>query len=104
VYGTYTDGSNYVRASLSSSATATTLAAETAGTGADDQDLILNAAGIGTVQAGGAFRSTGLVMENMTASFDITIPAGYGAYVPDEYEIATGKFVELSAGAVMEIG
>lgn len=35
---------------------------------------------------------------------DITITAAYGTYVPDEYEIATGQFVELSAGAVMEIG
>lgn len=52
VYGTYTDASNYVRASLSCSTTAVTLAAETAGTGADDIDLILTPAGAGVVQFG----------------------------------------------------
>jgi hypothetical protein len=49
-YGTYTDASNYVRASLSSSSTAVTLAAETAGTGADNIPLNLTAAGTGTVK------------------------------------------------------
>ena len=50
VYGTYTDASNYVRAALSSTSTAVTLAAETAGTGADDIPLNLTAAGTGTVK------------------------------------------------------
>jgi len=49
-YGTYTDASNYVRASLSSTSTAVTLAAETAGTGADNIPLNLTAAGTGTVK------------------------------------------------------
>lgn len=49
-YGTYTDASNYVRAALSSTSTAVTLAAETAGTGADDIPLNLTAAGTGTVK------------------------------------------------------
>jgi hypothetical protein len=50
VYGTYTDASNYVRAALSSTSTTVTLAAETAGTGADDIPLNLTAAGTGTIQ------------------------------------------------------
>jgi hypothetical protein len=50
VYGTYTDASNYVRAALSSTSTAVTLAAETAGTGADDIPLNLTAAGTGTIK------------------------------------------------------
>jgi hypothetical protein len=50
VYGTFTDASNHVRASLSSTSTAVTLAAETAGTGADDIPLNLTAAGAGTVK------------------------------------------------------
>ena len=50
VYGTYTDASNFVRAALSSTSTAVTLAAETAGTGADDIPLNLTAAGTGTVK------------------------------------------------------
>jgi hypothetical protein len=49
-YGTYTNASNYVRASLSSTSTAVTLAAETAGTGADDIPLNLTAAGTGAVK------------------------------------------------------
>jgi hypothetical protein len=49
-YGTFTDASNYVRAALSSTSTAVTLAAETAGTGADDIPLNLTAAGAGTVK------------------------------------------------------
>jgi hypothetical protein len=49
-YGTYTDASNYVRLALSSTSTAVTLAAETAGTGADDIPLNLTAAGTGTIK------------------------------------------------------
>ena len=52
IYGTYTDASTYVRASLSSSATAVTLAAETAGTGADDLNIVLTPAGTGGVGIG----------------------------------------------------
>jgi hypothetical protein len=50
VYGTFTDASNFVRAALSSTSTAVTLAAQTAGTGADDIPLNLTAAGTGTVK------------------------------------------------------
>jgi hypothetical protein len=50
VYGAYTNTSNYVRAALSSTSTAVTLAAETAGTGADNIPLNLTAAGTGTVK------------------------------------------------------
>ncbi len=53
VYGTYTDASNYVRGSLTSNGTSSvTLAAETAGTGADNIDLILTPAGTGYVGIG----------------------------------------------------
>jgi hypothetical protein len=51
VSGTYTDGSNYVRASLAATSTAVTLAAETAGTGADDIGIALTPAGTGVVTA-----------------------------------------------------
>jgi len=50
VYGTFTDANNHVRASLSSTSTAVTLAAETAGTGADNIPINLTAAGTGTVK------------------------------------------------------
>jgi hypothetical protein len=49
VYGTYTDASNYVRASLAASSTLVTLAAETAGTGADNVDINITTAGTGLV-------------------------------------------------------
>jgi len=50
IYGTFTDASNYVRASLAATSTTITLAAETAGTGADDVTLNLTAAGTGTIK------------------------------------------------------
>ena len=49
VTGTYTDASNYVQGKLSASTTAVTLAAETAGSGADDINLILLPAGAGSI-------------------------------------------------------
>ena len=48
--GTFT---NYVRASLGSSSTVVTLAAETAGTGADNVSINLDPAGTGTIQVDG---------------------------------------------------
>ncbi len=50
VYGTFTDLSNYVRAALSSTSTAVTLAAESAGTGAANVPINLTAKGTGTVK------------------------------------------------------
>ena len=52
VYGTYTDSSNYVRASLAATSTTVTLAAETAGTGADNIDVNINTAGSGVTYIG----------------------------------------------------
>jgi hypothetical protein len=49
VYGTRTDASNYTRLSLAATATAMTIAAETAGTGADNIDLSIIPAGTGKV-------------------------------------------------------
>lgn len=52
LYGTYTDASNYVRLGLNTSSTTLTIAAETAGTGADDIDLAFTPAGTGTMKFG----------------------------------------------------
>lgn len=52
LYGVYTDSSNYVRASLSATSTSVTLAAETAGTGADDIDIAITPAGTGLLKFG----------------------------------------------------
>lgn len=51
VYGTFTDASNYVRASLAVTSTTVTLAAESAGTGAADISLTLTPKGAGVVTA-----------------------------------------------------
>ena len=63
IYGTYTDSSNYVRASLSSSSTTVTLQSETAGTGADDVNLILRAAGSGNIVPQSTLRASGSGVE-----------------------------------------
>lgn len=47
LYGAFTDAANYVRASLAATSTAVTLAAETAGTGADDVPVEITPAGAG---------------------------------------------------------
>jgi len=65
-YGTYTDASNYVRAALSSTSTAVTLAAETSGTGADDVPLNLTASGSAPVN----------VNNNLDVGGDITLDDG----------------------------
>jgi hypothetical protein len=54
VYETYTDASNYERATLSCSSDAARLTAETAGTGVDNMDVVLTPAGTGSVYAGSA--------------------------------------------------
>lgn len=82
VYGTYTDSSNYVRGALSSSTTTITLAAETAGTGADDVDVLINPSGIGAVKicSGAAqklsfFGATAVVQQSDTTTALTTITA-----------------------------
>lgn len=52
IYGTYTDSSNYTRLSLAATSTTMTIAAETAGTGADDIDLAFTPSGTGCVKFG----------------------------------------------------
>jgi hypothetical protein len=52
IYGTYTDASNYTRLSLAATSTTAVVAAETAGTGADNIDLQLTPAGTGCVRFG----------------------------------------------------
>ena len=58
IYGTYTDASNYVRASLRATSTAITLAAETAGTGADNVPVVLAPAGTAQVEIGNGVQFT----------------------------------------------
>jgi hypothetical protein len=72
-YGTFTDASNYVRAALSSTSTAVTLAAETAGTGADDIPLNLTAAGTGTVKVNSNLE--------ITDAKDIVLATGTGTKI-----------------------
>lgn len=43
-------------------------------------------------------------MSTLAPASDETITAGYGAYVPEYYEIASTKYLEIGDGAVFEIG
>lgn len=79
VYGTYTDASNYVRASLASSSTLVTLAAETAGTGADNVDINITTAGTGLVN-----------LATQSASADVVLASTHTARIKiggTEYKI-----------------
>jgi len=42
--------------------------------------------------------------QNMAPTVTRTITAGYGVYIPYQYEIIAGVTLEIGAGAVMEIG
>ncbi len=82
VYGTYTDASNYVRISTAATSTATTITAETAGTGADNVPLTLSAAGTESVIAGSPFKFKSYTVATLPSAS----AAGAGAmiYVTDE--------------------
>ncbi len=79
-YYSYTDASNYARLALNTGSTAMTLAAETAGTGADDINVALVPAGTGLVFAGatgtgtfkGAYQSS-----DGTAGVTVTTCTGF---------------------------
>jgi hypothetical protein len=89
-YGTYTDASNYVRAALSSTSTAVTLAAETAGTGADDIPLNLTAAGTGTVKVNSVAE---VAVSSTVANLPATPVVGMIARVTDATAPAVGSTV-----------
>jgi hypothetical protein len=89
-YGTFTDASNYVRASLSSSSTAVTLAAETAGTGADDVPLNLTAAGTGTVKVNSVAE---VAVSSTVAGLPATPAVGMLTRVTDASAPAVGSTV-----------
>lgn len=76
VYGTFTDASNYVRASLNSTSTLVTLAAETAGTGADDVDIDIATAGTGLVN----FATQSATVETVVSDATVQIKIGGTTY------------------------
>lgn len=80
-YGAYTDSSNYVRASLAADATTVTLAAQTAGSGADNITINLTPAGTGVVASVAPIKTqvttVGALMSAATAG------AGARAFVTD---------------------
>lgn len=98
VYGTYTDSSNYVRASLSASTTAITLAGETAGTGADDIDVNITPAGAGGVKVGAFFQE----FAEMTAP---SAPSANGVriYAVDNGAGKTQLMALFSSGAAQQL-
>ena len=46
---------------------------------------------------------SGLPTVLLTPTADEIIPAGYGSYVVDHYELSVGRQLELGAGAYFEI-
>ena len=81
IYGTYTDSSNYVRASLGATSTTVTLAAETAGTGADNIDVTLTPAGTGVVASGSPIKTQSTTVSGLMSA--ATAGAGARAFVTD---------------------
>lgn len=75
VYGTYTDASNYVRASLAATSTAVTLAAETAGTGADNVPVIINPGGTSQVEVGNGVQFTEMTAPSAPAANKVILYA-----------------------------
>jgi hypothetical protein len=90
VYGTYTDASNHVRGSLSATSTAVTLAAETAGTGADNIPLNLTAAGTGTVKVNSVAE---VAVSSTVAGLPATPAVGMLTRVTDATAPAVGSTV-----------
>lgn len=68
VYGTYTDASNYVRGSLAATSTAVTIAAQTAGTGADDVPVVISPAGVSQVEIGNGVQFTEMTAPSAPAA------------------------------------
>jgi hypothetical protein len=89
-YGTFTDASNYVRAALSSTSTAVTLAAQTAGTGADNVPLNLTAAGAGTVKVNSVAE---VAVSSTVADLPATPAVGMLTRVTDATAPAVGSTV-----------
>lgn len=67
-FGAYTDDSNYVRGALSASSTAVTLAAETAGTGANDVPVVISPAGVSQVEVGNGVQFTEMTAPSAPAA------------------------------------
>lgn len=94
VSGTHSDASNYVRASVAATSTAVTLAAETAGTGADNVPFNINSAGTSPVKIGNPL--------GLNAYTVATVPsasaAGAGSliYVADESGGAVPAFSDAT--------
>lgn len=73
IYGTFTDVTNYVRASLSATSTEVTLASETAGTGADNVPINLIPAGTsGVVIGSGGAGITKVLSATATLDFNLS--------------------------------
>ena len=98
VYGTYTNSSNYVRASLAATSTTVTLAAETAGTGADNVDVTITPAGTGGVDIGAFYHQ----LSEMTAP---AAPAANGCriYAVDNGSGKTQLMAIFSSGAAQQL-
>ena len=96
-YGSYTDSSNYVRAALSSSSSAATLAAETAGTGADNVPINITPAGTEGTQFTNFLQLTEMTAPSAGASNTARI------FAEDNGSGKTRLMVQFASGAAQQI-
>ena len=92
-YYSYTDASNYQGLKLTTSATAVTLAAQTAGTGADNIDIVLTPAGAGGVLLGGAKLYTNSTDYLQASSGTLTFSTPYGA----AFTVSSGQNAQFAS-------
>lgn len=97
VSGTHTDASNYVRASLAATSTAVTLAAETAGTGADGVPLILTPAGLSQVEVGNGVQFTEMTAPSAPAANKVIL------YAQDNGAGKTQLMALFASGAAQQV-
>lgn len=109
VYGTYTDASNYVRLTLSNpSSGVVSIAAETAGTGADNIDIVLTPAGTGGIAMGPSATASGdrgvAGGNSATASGGDSVAFGSASAASGSFAVAIGRSTMASATGAYALG
>lgn len=97
VSGTHTDASNYVRASLGATSTTVTLAAETAGTGADNVPVVITPAGTSQIEVGNGVQFTEMTAPSAPAANKVIL------YAQDNGAGKTQLMALFSSGAAQQV-
>lgn len=105
VYGTYTNSSNYVRASLACSATAVTLTAERGGTGAANTSIVLTPDGTGVVAFNGATSSyPALKRSSAILQARLADDSDYAVFSPGSVKLGRNETSSGAASANLGFG